>query len=118
MRAGELDLYIERGSDWERMLTIYLQTGSPFDLTIASVEMQIRDTAQGKILCTPELEIIRPKEGKVRIYIDRKQTAILPSYGGHYGQTSRCVYDLFVEYGERRNRVLNGFVYISPEVTK
>lgn len=118
MIAGELDLYIEQGCDWERVLTIYKQTGSPVDLTIAEVEMQIRDTAQGRILCRPEIEIIEPKAGKVRVYIDHEQTAKFPAPGGHYKQTARCVYDVYINYSYRRDRIMNGFLYISPEVTK
>lgn len=118
MRAGELDLYIERGCDWERIFTLYKQTGIPIDLTLAKVEMQIRESAQGNIVCIPTIEVIEGKNGKVRIYIDNKQTSKLPAYGNNYGQTTRYVYDMFVKFRYRRERILNGFVHISPEVTK
>lgn len=120
MRAGELDLYIERGCDWERILTIYKKTGSLVNLSLAKAEMQIRDSAQsGSILCTPTIEIFKPEtQGKIRIFMDNKQTARLPAYGGNYSKTTSCVYDLFLHYFSRRERILNGFLHISPEVTR
>ena len=120
MRAGELDLYIERGCDWQRIFTIYKQDGSPLELSDAQITMQIRDSAQSNnIICVPTIEILQPAtQGKVSIYMNKDATKTLPASGRHYGQTSKCVYDIYIYNQGRRERVLNGFVEISPEVTR
>lgn len=120
MRAGELDLYVEKGCDWERTLTLYKMSGSPINLALANIEMQIRTTAQAKsVICTPEIEIVKPATlGKVRIYISSEKTAQLPAFGEYYSKPTRYVYDMYIQYFYRRERILNGFLYVSPEVTK
>lgn len=118
MRAAELNLYIEQGTDWERVLSLYKVGGQTVDLTDAIVEMQIRESAQsGSIACTPSIEILEPAtQGKIRIEIARNMQ--LHASGETYCKTQRYVYDMFILYNERRRRILNGFVFVSPEVTK
>jgi len=118
MRAAELNLYIEQGTDWERVLSLYKIDGKPIDLTNATVEMQIRETAQSSsISCSPAIEILQPAtQGKIKIEISRNTQ--LDASGEAYWKTERYVYDLFIVCNDRRRRLLNGFVFVSPEVTK
>lgn len=122
MRAGQYDLYIERGADFIREVVFYKATGTPINLTGAKIEMQIRENAQSShVICTPNIYFSDASVGKAIIHINHTETANMPAYGSNYSNITNCVYDVYVEYPSmpvRRNRVLNGFVMISPEVTK
>lgn len=122
MKAGQCDLYIERGADFIRELILYKANGSPINLTGANVMMQIRENAQSSnVICTPQVSIIDAVKGKAKIYISYIETAKLPAFGQYYDKTTDYVYDVFIQHPStpiRRDRILNGRIKVSPEVTK
>lgn len=121
MRAGELDLYVEQGADWTRIITLYLQDGTKKNLSGCSVAMQMKQTAQDNSpVCVPTVQILSPvSQGQVQITINSQQSSSIPALGNDYSQTTRYTYDLYLtESNGERKRILNGEIYISPGVTK
>ena len=89
MRAGQYDLYIERGADYIRELSFYKSIGTPIYLTGVKIEMQIRENTQSNnVICKPEITISDATNGKAVLYISHSDTAKLPAYGKNYRATT------------------------------
>lgn len=112
--AGRYDFTIDQGSTFA--MSIQWRNGNvPVDLTGYKGRMQIRyNNANGALACNLDDTngglLVDMFRGTVNIYIDAETTAkinVLP-----------CVYDLEMVKDEYVERILEGKITISPEVTK
>lgn len=119
MAAGDYDIYVEQGADWELIVTIYDNAGSPVDITGATAAMQIRDRPSGAIVAEPTIEITDAENGEITLSLTATETAAISVMGATSREVASYVYDLKVTHaGGEVERVLNGAVNVSPEVTK
>lgn len=115
-KAGTLHLTIEQGATYDPVLTWGDQAGTPIDLTGYIARMQIRasveavttlheaTTANGQI-------VLGGAAGTVTFNIPAVDTAAM--------DFEEAVYDLEVESaGGHVTRLVEGSVYLSPEVTR
>lgn len=118
MAAGRYDITIEQGTTWTLTITWKDATGSPVDLTGYSARMQCRTSYEApqalvELLSTgaaPRITIA-PQTGQLTLVLEETATRPLPP--GH------AVYDLeLVAPGGNVTRLLEGSVFISPEVTR
>ena len=115
MAAGEYDMPIEAGVDWEHTIWLKDDAGDPKDLTGYSAEMKIRETMEGDVietLSTSGGEItITAALGKILLELTDTETTALGIKGG--------VYDLVLTDGSSiKSKLLKGKVIVDPLVTR
>lgn len=118
--AGKYDISINQGEAYRQRITWLQGDGvTPVNLVGFVGRCQIRASARSGILASPTVTIVDEINGIIEISLTKTQTANLPVTGASYKDTEIYVYDLEMEspLGDVY-RVLNGFVYVSPEVTR
>jgi hypothetical protein len=117
MRSGVLNLLVQQGSTFSRTLTWQIN-GEPVDLTGYTARMQIRtvkvNTNPAKLLYTLTslnggLDI-DAQNGSITINMDALSTSRLPG--------ASHVYDLELVTGDYVQRLVQGRLDVSAEVTK
>ena len=127
MTAAKYDIILQQGSDEIRTFTLMAPDGVPINLRTCHAHCQVRDKAEGEVLFTPTLEL-GDWEGWIKWTVAAEQTTGM-SFAGLKSQTitengntftgPSAVYDLEVTYGDgTTQRVLQGNIIISPEVTR
>ena len=112
MPAGIYNITIEQGATFEITLTIKQGDGNPVDLSGYTARSQIREkvsslAAAGAFVVTfPEPRT----EGKLKMSLAASATALLPA--------RVYAYDLELESAGRVERLLEGKVVVSAEVTR
>jgi len=121
MTAGIHHFRIEQGTTWSR--TLRLRQGTPavaMDLTGYTVRSSIRKAAHSTasmadFTCT----LTDPADGTFTLSLTAAQTSALPTEGGSWDEPSRYAYDVEIVAPDGNvTRVLNGSIYVSPEVTR
>lgn len=125
MSAGKYDLYIEQGATFYRECTYKDQTGVPINLTGMSLSAQIRRSySDPTITQTIGVSIldqsIPANVGKFVMSISSANTALIPvSTAVDYQNTpTMFTWDIELNTGSTVRRLMQGSVYVSPEVTK
>jgi len=124
MAAGIYNFNIEQGTTFNTSLTLQDSDGLPRDLTDYTARGQIRESADSitqvaAFICS----IPNPIDGTIYISLKPSDTSGIDLHGKNYSSVVKYVYDIEIyktinETDEEVYRVLNGFVFISPEVTK
>lgn len=124
MAAGIQDMYIEQGATYSAVLFFQDSLMAPIDLTGSTFRGQIKRTATTvEAVSTFRFTILNQTTdtGKVKIYIPATDTAAIPvkfestitlSVNKYVYDIVRTLPDLTVQ------RVLQGIVNVSPEVSK
>lgn len=124
MAAGIYNFNIEQGTTFITSLTLQSTDGLPRDLTDFTARGQIRESADS---VTPVASFIcsipNPIDGTILISLKPSDTSGVNLHGKNYSSVAKYVYDIEIyktvnETEEEVYRVLNGFVFMSPEVTK
>ena len=124
--AGVYHLNINQGETYKESFQ-WLQgggrtpiEGEPVNLIGYVGRCQIRSNAQNPgIIATVPVDIFNPEEGRFSIGLSAAQTEMLPATGKHFADTDKYVYDVeFANQSGMVYRLLNGFVIVSPEVTR
>lgn len=122
MAAGRADLYIEQGADWIVNISLYrdFEQTIPFDLTGYLIEMQIRkDAGSCNVTAEPAIAVVDATGGKIQVLLTRQQTRDIPVWGKSYEDIAEYVYDLYIKEPDGiRLRILNGYIRVSPGVTR
>lgn len=124
MSAGIHNFTIEQGTTFTTSITILVNENTPRDLTGFSARGQIRETANSStkiadFVCT----IDDSKTGTIKIFLAPEVSTAINKSGNSYANLIKMVYDIEI-YKTLENdleevyRILNGFVFLSPEVTK
>ena len=125
MSAGTYDLYIEQGATFYRECTYKDSTGTPINLTGMTLAAQIRRSYSDPnitqtVTCTILNQAIPANVGKFTLEISAVDTAAMVANPAVDFQNSITNYtwDLELNTGSTVKRLMQGTVYLSPEVTK
>lgn len=121
MAAAKYDITIEQGATFSLPLVIKNSDGTYFDLTNWVPRGQIRKYVKSTIVIIGfSFSIIDAVGGSMVVSLTAAQTATISSGSVSTDAQSKYVYDVELVYtsGEPVKRLLQGTVYISPEVTR
>ncbi len=120
MQAGIYHLYIDQGASYSKSIFVVDEFNNPIDLTGYIVRGQIRKSAaDSSIALNLNPTIVSAAAGKISFALLGTQTALLETAGSNYQEVTVYVWDIEIESASGVvTRLLNGFVYVSPEVTK
>lgn len=109
--SGHLDIVVEQGSTFSRVITIKDETETPVNITGNTFAGQIRkrhlsETPEATFLCS----VTDGVNGKLTISLTDEETAAIDS--------GEWVYDIEWYNGSVTGRLLEGTAYVTPEVTR
>jgi len=118
---GSIDLLGKQGATWELILTLTDNSDNPIDLTDYIVRGQVRKSYQSSIAYNFTCSIVDAINGKISISMPASLTASIPSADDKNPKAPDNTYVYDIEIESRNNvvtRILEGNLYIDPEVTK
>lgn len=123
MASAELNLTLDQGSTFRRVLTLKDLAGQPIDLTGRSARGQIRKRPSSSDLVAEfECSIPTPANGQIVIQLPASTSSAISIPGASFTSPAIFVYDVEVYYGsgdsEVVDRILHGELRIVPEVTR
>ena len=124
MAAGTLNITIEQGADFIRVLTLKDSLGATIDITGYSFASEIKDSTCGDIVASFSFTILDQitNKGQVRWYMPAALTATIPAEcvnasDGSF-QTTPYLYDVdMTNNSSEISRIIMGKANVSPEVT-
>jgi len=122
--AGRYDITIEQGADFELPLTLQHSDGTAYNLTGYTGRGQIRKyhrsaTITVSFTVTIPTPLTLPTTGQLTISLTAVQTAAIPAGELITDERSKYVYDIEIVSGAGTvKRILDGFAFISPEVSR
>ncbi|RLG68959.1 hypothetical protein DRN93_01450 [archaeon] len=120
-RDGSVDLIAKQGATWEFTIELTQENGDPVDLTGYTGRGQIRkDYSSEDYEAQFTVEVLSPEtDGKVKVSLDADTTAGIEAGSSYEDSASMYVYDIeLVGADNYVMRVLQGKLYVDPEVTK
>jgi len=119
MGAVTLDLSVEQGATYTFGVDYEESEGVPFDLTGYQGRGEIRiSPSNDTVLGTFVVTIDDALNGKVKIELPANAFVGVKLPGKSHSEKTRAVYDIEIYNVDRVIRLLQGFIDISPEVTK
>lgn len=124
---GTVSLVGKQGTTWELFLTLKHPDGSPLNLTGYILRGQFRASYSAVEKTDIACSIVSASEGKVSISVAAILTADIAAYKDSvditklksYKGTGVYVYDIeMVDIAGKVSRILEGKLYVDPEVTK
>jgi hypothetical protein len=115
--AGVYDLYINQGETFEKVFT-WLIDDLPVDLSGCTGKCQIRRLPSGPLSMEVPVRIADAGSGKFALNLAAEETATLTASGRGFDQRDKYVYDIELVIGSSVERILNGYVYVSPAVSR
>lgn len=105
------NLYIDQGSDFNVVVTLKNQDGSPMVLTGYTVKSQFRKSYQSSSATEFTASVYDATNGKVRLQLPAASSSAIAA--------GRYLYDVEITspLGERK-RALEGIVVLTPEITR
>jgi hypothetical protein len=122
MSAGRLDIIIEQGSTFTRLITIQNSDLTPFDLSSWSARGQVRRRHRSDAIVASFTFVIDPDPttGQLTITMDAATTGAISAGETVNDESSRYVWDFEIENSTtfEVRRILEGDALISQEVTR
>lgn len=123
MAAANLNILIEQGATFSRVLTIKDESGSAIDLTGFSFAGQVRRRySDSTVLGSFTFTILNQttNKGQVSMVMSSTVTAAIPvdKSTDYTRKITYCTYDVEMNTGSEKDRILEGTAEISPEVTR
>ena len=117
--AKAVPITIDQGTTWIVVMTLKSGAGA-WDLTDYEFRMQIRTSAQSTtIIAEPTCTILDAMAGELQIKLTATETSVIPATGAGYADVTEYYYDVEMESAAGTVwRLMNGPIYVSPEVTK
>lgn len=117
---GTLVFFGKQGTTWNAVIKIKEQaTGNPRNLTGYIVRGQIRKTYSSPDKINFQCSISNPTGGEITFGLPASVTATIPCGESVTSSASKYVFDLELESPDGVvERILEGKLYVSPEVTK
>lgn len=118
---GSVDLIGKQGSTWRLTLELKQSDNTPMDLTGYFARSHIKKdysdvTPVAQFTC---VILNPPTGGKISLYMDANTTASIPCGRSPKDPASVYVYDVEIESANGEvSRILEGRLFIDPEVTK
>jgi hypothetical protein len=109
--AAISNLFIDQGSDYSSIVTVTATNGQPLNLTGFTVASQIRKSYSSSIAYNFQSSVLSAPTGKVRLQLSASASEAIPP--------GRYLYDLEITSPTgAKNRVVEGIVTVSPQITK
>jgi hypothetical protein len=110
-----LDLEIKQGQDEELLITVKNEDGSLVDLTGFTFAGQVRDTFIGSLIFSFSFQVQNQgtNQGEVKMTVAASVTSRVK-----INQPTSYVYDVEMNSGSKKTRILEGKLGLSPEVTR
>lgn len=121
MSAGLYDLYIERGATFTRNCIYQDGTGARVNMTGMTLSAQIRSNySEQSVLATITATITDAVNGEFTLSLTASQTEALPVKLAVDFENQKTYYtwDLLLNAGSTKRRLMQGNVTISPDVTR
>lgn len=125
MSAAKLDLVVEQGATFRRVITVKDADKNPIDITGWVFAGQIREKYSSPTVAAEfDFEILDQTEakGKVKVSLSADDTSalVVAAQGeGDCKKLSTYLYDIeATKEGVGTDRILEGKVFVSPEVTR
>lgn len=123
MSAAKFDLALEQGATFSRDVIYKDSDGEPVDLTGSTLRGQIRKKTSDESPLASFSFVIADQEtnkGQFNVSLTRTQTSGLPAatQEGPRRRLAEYTYDIEREVGSNTYRILEGLVFVSPEVTR
>jgi len=119
-KNGEYHFRINQGETWVQPIQWLSADRSPKNLTGYTILWQIRPSANSStITVTGDYEITNANKGMFSLILTEDQSSSIPAKGHDYSQLTKYVYDVYlISPQDASTRILNGFIYVSPGVSK
>ncbi len=123
-KDGTVDILLKQGSTFEIVLLVKdksVDPPVPLDLTGYTARGQIRKTplSVDKVTDFTCTILDPPSSGQVKVFLSATVTASIPAGKTATDATSKYVYDIeLADQTGRVTRVLQGRIFVDPEVTK
>ena len=125
MAAGVHDLRIEQGASFYNEVQWLVESKEnpnefvPVDITAWEIRCQIRARANSPIIIkTVNVQKIDAVNGIFAIYLNPMETKNIPTVGAYWKEYELFAYDIEAESGTGVERLLNGKVFVNPNVTR
>ena len=119
--AGRYDITIEQGASYELPLTLQNSDGTAFNLTDYTGRGQLRKYHRStSVVASFTVAITSPATlGQLTLSLTATETSVIPAGEEITDEKSKYVYDLeIVKSTGEVKRILNGYAFVSPEVTR
>ncbi len=105
------NLYIDQGSDFNSIVTLTSQDGTPLELTGYTVKSQFRKSYQSSSATEFQVSVYSAANGQIKISLPASVSTTL--------NAGRFLYDVEItSFTGERKRVLEGIVVLTPEITR
>jgi hypothetical protein len=121
MSAGIYNLYIERGATLTRNCIYQDGTGTPINLSGMSLLAQVRaNYSEQSVIATITTTITNAASGQFTLSMTSAETEALPVNMAVDFENQKTYYtwDLLLDTGTTRRRLMQGNVTISPDVSR
>jgi hypothetical protein len=105
------NLYIDQGSDFNGVITLTNQDGSPLSLTGYTIKSQFRKSYNSSSFTEFTATVTNASQGIITLRLTAAQSSAV--------QAGRYLYDIEITSSSgAKTRALEGIVVITPEITK
>ncbi len=125
MAAGIYDLRIEQGASFYNEIQWLVKDKEnpnefvPVDITAWDIRCQIRARANSSIIIkTVNVQKVDALNGIFAIYLNPVESANIPTVGAYWKEYELFFYDIEAQSNTGVERLLNGKVFVSPNVTR
>ncbi len=125
MAAGIYDLRVEQGASFYNEIQWLVKDKEnpnefvPVDITAWDIRCQIRARANSSIIIkTVNVQKVDALNGIFAIYLNPVETTNIPTVGAYWKEYELFFYDIEAESNTGVERLLNGKVFVSPNVTR
>jgi len=118
---GSVDFIGKQGATWSLVITVKDKDGNPVDLTGYLVRGQVRKSHKATTAWNFDCSIVDAQGGKILVMMDAEDTASIPvgDSSDPKSANNTYVYDIELESPQGQVvRILEGKIYVDPEVTK
>lgn len=118
--AGNLDITIDQGADFVVPFQLIDEDGDPISLSLATISAKIRSIPSSTVVATFTGTVTSGPDGEGQVALTAAETAAIPVDPSTPGDRvlTEYMWDCEVTFSDGFvQRILQGYVYVSPEVT-
>ena len=118
--AGVLNFTLDQGTDKTVSIQLTTKDGTPLNLTgYTNFRCDLRLTPQDALIASPIVSPVDLSVARIKIDITKAQSSSIITKGKFYNDYTVIVYDIEADNPDgKRERLVNGNIKVSPEVTK
>ena len=106
------NLFVDAGSTYSSIITVFGSNSQPLDLSSYTVASQMRKSYQSSTAYAFTTSVYSASAGQIRLQLTDEQSEAIPA--------GRYLYDVEIENTTTgaRKRVVEGIVTVTPQITK